>query len=100
MKAQEVLVPTLGSDGRVAVEETGIAAGWREDRATERNGFPIGGDGGIGSLCTSADRAFVSYGAKLFRIETPRPIIFRERSIPVRNSRCNYAVFNRPFGQR
>jgi hypothetical protein len=31
------------------------------------SGYRIGGDGGIDSLCTSADRVRVSYGAKLWR---------------------------------
>ena len=59
-----------------------MPAGWREDRTTERNGFPIGGDGGIGSLCTSADRAFVSYGANVRRGGLGSPITSRSGVIP------------------
>lgn len=64
------------------MERSGLPAGWREKGTTEWNLFPIGGDGGMGSLCTSADRAFVSYGANVSWSGLGSPITFGADVIP------------------
>jgi hypothetical protein len=68
--------------GRVAVDRYGRLAGWRAEAATERNGFPVGGEVGIESRCTSADREFVSYGANVEWEDFAVQSIFGEALFP------------------